>query len=243
MKRALILFFTICFISQSAEAQLWKMNKYELSAGFGPTFFFGDVGGFSNGENSLGFKDLTSLQTRANADLSFKYRISQDISARLSLSGGFLKATDRRGSNNWRHFNAAITYFSPTLLGEYYFFKNRLENNYRFHRTGEIRGAITFFRSLDMYAFTGIGGMLYSVKGNDELENNPRGFNSGGFTAVIPIGLGAKYVYSPSVDFGVEISGRYALSDGIDGYTSQFSKHNDVYYSLNFVVIYKFNTK
>ena len=33
----------------------------------------------------------------------------------------------------------------------------------------------------------------------------------------------------------------FTLADYPDGYTSQYSKHNDVYFYLNFVVIYKIN--
>lgn len=241
MKRPLLFLFLFCLVSQFSEAQLWKMKRYEVSAGAGPTFFFGDVGGYSNGENILGLKDMTFLQTRFNLDFGIKYRFSQTINARFSFSTGLLKATDERGSNEDRGYEASTTYFQPALIGEYYFVKNRSENSYQFVSSGR-RVMRTFFSSLDFYAFTGIGGMNYTVKGNDALVNNPNGFDSGGFTAVIPIGVGTSLVYSPNFNFGLEIGGRYAFSDGLDGYTSQYSSANDVYYFLNFVVTYKMKT-
>ncbi len=49
-------------------------------------------------------------------------------------------------------------------------------------------------------------------------------------------------VYSPNFNFGLELGGRYAFTDYLDGYTSQFSKANDVYYFLNFTITYKLKT-
>lgn len=241
MKRPLLILFFLCLLSQFSEAQLWKMRRFEAAAGVGPTFFFGDVGGYSIGENILGLKDFTFLQTRINLDLSVKYRITQSVTARFSFSTGLLKATDERGSNEGREFEASVTYFQPALIGEYYFIKNISENSYKFASSGK-RFFQTFFSSLDVYAFTGIGGMSYSVEGNEALVNNAKGFNSGGFAAVIPVGVGTNLIYSQNINFGLEFGGRYAFSDGLDGYTSQYSSANDVYYFLNFVFTYKMKT-
>jgi len=241
MKRPLLILFLFCLVSQFSEAQLWKMKRYEASAGVGPTFFFGDVGGYSIGENILGLKDVTFQQIRLNLDLSVKYRITQSITARFSFSTGLLKATDERGSNEGREFEASTFYYQPALIGEYYFIKNRSENSYLFVSSGK-KFLKTLINSLDFYAFTGIGGMGYSVDGNEKLVNNPNGFDSGGFTPVIPIGVGTSLIYTPAINMGIEFGGRYTLSDGLDGYTSQYSSANDVYYFLNFVVTYKMKT-
>jgi hypothetical protein len=241
MKRPLLILSLLCLLTQFSEAQLWKMKRYEAAAGIGPTFFFGDVGGYSNGKNIIGLKDMTFLQTRVNVGLNVKYRISQAVSARVNFAAGLLKATDERGSNLDRGYETSTTFFEPTIIGEYYFIKNRAENSYVFLKRGR-RVFSTFFSSLDFYVFSGIGGMIYSVNGNDKVVNNPNGFDSGGFAAVIPIGVGTSMIFSPNINFGVELGGRYALSDGLDGYTSQFSSKNDVYYSLNFTVTYKMKT-
>lgn len=240
MKRSFLLLVLFFLMHQLADAQLWKLRRYELSGGIGPTFFFGDVGGYSQGENILGIKDMSFLQTRINGDISFKYRITQSVSARLSFSGGLLKATDERGSNEGREFEASTTFFEPALIGEYYFIKNRSENSYLFASSGK-RFFSSLFKSLDFFAFTGIGGMKYTVSGNEALESN-QNFNSGGFTAVIPVGVGTNMIFSRSINFGVEFGGKYAFSDYLDGYTSQYSSSNDVYYFLNLVVTYKIKT-
>ena len=76
---------------------------------------------------------------------------------------------------------------------------------------------------------------------NDYL--NSKNQKSSGFTGVVPAGIGATLIYTPNLNFGVELGGRYTLTDYIDGYHSeQYSKANDVYYLLNFTVTYKLKT-
>jgi hypothetical protein len=239
MKRYILIILLFCLIVPLSEAQLWKMKRYEAVAGLGPTLFFGDIGGFSKTKNILGIRDMSFLQTRFDLNLNLKYRITQDINARLSLTYGFLHATDARGSNEARGFEASISIFEPALMGEYYFIKNRAENSYLFTK-GRGDGLGGFFRSLDFYVFTGIGGLSYSIRGNDKLVN--QGIDPGGFTTVIPVGLGTTMIFSPDFNFGVEIGGRYSFSDNLDGYTSQYSSSNDVYYFFNFTVTYKLKT-
>ena len=53
------------------------------------------------------------------------------------------------------------------------------------------------------------------------------------------LGLGSTMIYSPNFNFGVELTGRYTFSDNLDGYTSQYSSSNDVYYFFNFTITYK----
>jgi hypothetical protein len=243
MKRSVLIILLFCVLAPLTEAQLWKMRRYEASAGLGPSLFFGDVGGYSKTKNILGLRDMSFLQTRFNINASLKYRISQDINARLSLTYGLLRATDIRGSNENRGFETSISIFEPALIGEYYFIKNRAESSYLFTKgRGVSLGRI--FRSLDFYLFTGFGGVSFSGKPNDLLRAKQvsEGFKTRGFTAVIPAGLGTSLVYSPNLNFGIEVGGRYTFSDNLDGYTSQYSSSNDVYYFFNFTIAYKLKT-
>jgi len=239
MKRTVLTLLLLCFIVSFAEAQIWKLKRYEITAGFGPSFFFGDIGGYSQTKNLLGLRDITLKQTRFDFNASLKYRINQAINIRLSLTSGFLHATDIRGSNENRGFESSILIFEPAFIGEYYFIKNKAENSYLFTK-GKNSGLFGFIKSLDFYIFSGIGGLVYSVKGNSRLENF--GINPGGFTTVIPVGVGSTLVYSPNFNFGVELNYRYSFSDHLDGYTSQYSRSNDVYYFFNFIITYKLKT-
>jgi len=239
MKRSILIILLFWLLVPFSEAQLWKMKRYEAVAGFGPTLFFGDIGGFSKAKNILGIRDVSFLQTRFDLNFNLKYRIAYNFNARLSLSYGFLHATDERGSNEARGFEASISIFEPALIGEYYFIKNQAENSYLFTK-GRSNGVGGLFSSLDFYFFTGIGGLNYSIKGNEQLADF--GIETGGFTTVIPVGLGTTLVYSPEFNFGVEFGGRYAFSDYLDGYSSQYSSSNDVYYFFNFTITYKLKT-
>jgi len=236
MKRPILTILLLIFFIQVSQAQLWKLKRVELSGGMGTATFFGDIGGFSHGENSWGFKDITFLQTRYSINLSAKYRFSQVISARLSLSYGLLHATDERGSNEVRGYEASTSIFEPALIGEYYFVKNRAETSYLFNK-GRGKGIIRLMRSLDFYAFTGIGGLSYSIEPNEKLSEH--GLDSRGFTAVVPLGLGGNLSAYPNLKFGLELGFRYALTDNLDGYTSQFSSANDVYYFFHINVTYR----
>ena len=239
MKRSILIILIFCMVVPLSNAQLWKMRRWEAVGGAGPSLFMGDIGGFSRTKNFLGLRDMTFLQTRFDLNGNLKYRLSRDINLRLSLTYGLLHATDVRGSNEGRLYEASTSVFEPALLGEYYFIKNKAENSYLF-----VRGKSGFIKlllsSLDFYAFTGIGGLAYTVKGNDALV--ARDMTNGGFTAVIPAGLGTTLIYSPNLNFGFEVGRRYAFTDFLDGYTSQYSKANDVYYFLNFTVTYKMKT-
>ncbi len=239
MKRCILVILMFCFAVPFSQAQLWKLRRWETVVGVGPSFFFGDIGGFSRTKNILGIRDLTYLQTRFNINGNLKYRITRDVNARISLTHALLRANDERGSNEGRAFDATTSVFEPAVMGEYYFIKNTTENSYLFIKSKE-RFIFGLLKSLDFYAFAGFGGLLYSVKGNDALISH--GMETGGFSPVIPAGLGTKLIFSPNLNFGVEVGGRYAFTDYIDGYTSQYSKANDVYYFLNFTVTYKLKT-
>jgi hypothetical protein len=239
MKRSILTLLLFSFIVSITSAQIWTLKRWEATAGIGPSFFFGDIGGYSQTKNILGLRDITFKQTRLDFNANLKYRINQYLNVRLSLTSGILHATDIRGSNENRGFQATTLIIEPALIGEFYFIKNKAENSYLFMK-GDKPGLNEFLKSLDFYVFSGVGGCGYSIKGNTALEKH--GYNPGGFTAVIPIGLGCTQIYSPNFNFGVELSYRYSFSDNLDGYTSQYSRSNDVYYFLNFTITYKLKT-
>jgi hypothetical protein len=91
-----------------------------------------------------------------------------------------------------------------------------------------------------LYVFAGAGGLFYFVSPNEILESSPRYVGSKHVTMVIPGGIGIKYAVMPKISVGAELGGRYTFTDYLDGYTSPFSKFNDVYYSFAVVLNYKF---
>lgn len=244
MKRSIFAFILFCCISQISDGQLWKMRRWEAKLGVGPSFSFPDIGGYSIGDNYFGFKDLSYRQTRFNINGNIKYRFSRTANARLSLTYAMLHATDIRGSNEGREYEANTSLFEPALLCEYYFIKNKYESSYLFMRGKSLWALLS---SLDFYAFTGVGGASFSVKGNDALIergiSQPGSTDFAGFSLVVPAGIGATLVYNPNLNLGVEFTGRWANTDYLDGFDPPtVSKVNDVYYFLNFTVTYKLKT-
>lgn len=243
MKRLILLLMLGLLVMPHAEAQLWKSKRYEATAGLGTSQFYGDVGGYTIGENALGFRDITLKQTRFNVSGTFRYFIIDEVAARLSLSYIMLHATDSRGSNESRGYAALTSIFEPALIGEYYFVRNRERNSYSFQTfQGRARNRLKdFFNSIDVYALAGVGGASYSASVNEALALRDQ--KNRGFTAVIPIGLGAKLTYNPNILFGVEFCGRYSFSDYLDGYHSpRFSARNDVYQTFSFTFNYRIKT-
>jgi hypothetical protein len=239
MKKLLCLVALFIFLSTITKAQLWKIHRYELSGGIGTSQLYGDIGGYSNGENILGLKDFAFRHTRFNINGSLRYRITENISARVNLVFGFLHSTDSKGSNTGRGFESGTVFAETSLIGEYYFIKNKGENSYVFLK-GKNSILYSIFQSLDFYAFTGIGGLIYNVTPNSILS--PYVNQRSGLTGVVPVGLGVSMIYNSKFNIGVELGGRFTFTDNLDGYTSVHSKANDVYHLLNFTFIYKINT-
>ena len=249
VKRLIVMCMVVSLTAPFVSGQLWKMKRYEATAAIGTSQFYGDIGGFTIGENALGIRDLTFRQTRFSVNGSFRYFITDNIAARLSLTYLMTHADDLRGSNNdGRLFKTSSFIYEPALLGEYYFVRNRERNSflfqtYRYRRANRLRD---FFRSVDVYALTGIGGADYNVfYGNDKIQlkwDQDPSLRRSGFTAVIPLGVGAKVAIDPNLLLGVELAGRYALSDYLDGYTSEWSKRNDVYHTFSVTLNYRIKT-
>lgn len=234
MKRYLFIIIIFCLTAKISDAQLWKLKRWEAEFGIGPSFAFPDIGGYSIGKNLLGFRDLSFRQTRFDINGNIRFRISRTVNTRLSLTYAMLHSTDSRGSNEGRKMESTTNLFEPALIGEYYFVKNKYESSYLFLKG---KGVQALIRSLDFYAFTGAGGVVYNVKGNEKLVSYR--LKSSGISAVIPFGLGATLIYTPNLNFGLELGGRYTFTDYLDGYTSQFSRARDVYYLLNLTITYK----
>lgn len=248
-KRLIVMCMVVLLTAPFVSAQLWKMKRYEATAAVGTTQFYGDIGGFTIGENALGFRDITLKQTRFSVNGSFRYFITDNIAARLSFTWGMLHADDVRGSNDdSRLYEISSFIYEPALLGEYYVVRNRERNSflyqtYMYRRNNRLRD---FFRSIDVYALTGFGGAGYNVfYGNDRIQttwsDDPTLMRSG-FAGVIPLGVGAKMTLDPNLLIGVEFAGRYTLSDYLDGYTSPWSKRNDAYHTFSVTVNYRIKT-
>jgi hypothetical protein len=238
MKRVFLLLLLLAFIYPVTNAQLWKLRRYEIYGGIGTAQVFGDIGGYSIGENALGLKDLMIKQTRFNLKAGMRYRIQEKFALTFDLDFGLMSASDAKGSNESRGYESSISLFETIFKAEYYFLKNNAESSYRFIKGERMFNSV--LARLDGYVYTGLGPAFYSAKPNEALEE--RDIKNSGVALAIPVGLGFNYLFRPNSMIGLDFGMRYTTSDYIDGYTSQYSSRNDVYYFMTFVFTQKLKT-
>jgi len=132
--------------------------------------------------------------------------------------------------------------FEPALTVRYSFLKGgkAFGTTAVFNR----RGMVNSYGTADIYVFAGVGGLLSKAKVIDDSGEiyapGSRGLNNNlRFDAVFPLGAGFKYDIDAWWSLGVEVNGRFALSDYIDGFATENSEYNDSYLTTNIKAIYK----
>lgn len=233
-----ILTVLLLLFTNSAFSQLWKISRLEVSAGAGTSHFFGDIGGYISNENYLGFRDISIHNTGFVAAGAARYRMTQKFAVRLNIAGGLFRSSDRWGSHMGRGYESYTVHFEPSLLGEFYIYRNKMENSYLFikgYRTPQYRAADYY----DLYLFAGLGGLAWDVTPNPELALRLQ--KADGFSNVIPAGIGANRVFRGNIKAGFELGGRYVMSDLPDGYAG-LGSDRDIYYFLTLNMIWRIKT-
>lgn len=216
-------------ISSAGQAQNF-INNTEFNLGAGTTHFFGDIGGYPRGDNALGLRDITRENTGFNISAGVRYRISTFFATRISFATGKFNVSDNIGSNKERGFEASISFFEPSITGEFYFIRNKLDR--RFNGARRFNGNYPFWDYLDAYAFAGIGTVFFDLNPNVALALRRTTGND--YLIVSPAGAGVTRKISGRSKLGFEIGGRYVFGDGLDGYGSRGS-HNDIYYFADLI--------
>lgn len=256
MKRAFVLLMVFTLISFACEAQLrnprsygskarssdrmWQYRRWEIMSGIGTAQLYGDIGGFSQGENALGFKDFSFKNIRFSINGGMRYWLNPSFALRANLAIAGLHTTDSRGSNEGRGFESSTFIIEPSVLGEYDILKANYEAMNVFRR-GNKNLIASLLNTINVYAFAGVGASVFNVKLIEGIGYSGT-TSDGGIAAVIPVGIGARMQYNSRISFGIEWSNRFAINDYIDGYTSPFSNHNDMYRFFNFTYCYKLRT-
>lgn len=242
MKKYILSFFLIgAIVNDGISQELWKLRRIDLTGAAGVTHFMGDVGGFTEGINYLGFRDLSVHNTGWYASLSVEYRIASRVSARADFSGGYLSADDIRGSNTDRGFTSQMVFFEPALITEFSFLKNKMENRY-LHLRGK---STTHYRETsyyDIYILGGLGLISYTIKPNPILESAPQRTALSGLEPVIPVGIGIARSLPRHAKAGLELGRRFTFTDALDGYSARGSRR-DVYYFLSLNYTWSIRTR
>lgn len=130
MKRLLISLIICLFFGFTADAQVWKMRRYEALFGLGTTHYFGDIGGYSKGDNLMGLKDIDFTQIRPSFYVGMRYKIYETVALKLNLSYGYLHGDDAGDVNDARNFKFYTGIFEPSLQVEYSFIKEKEAMSY-----------------------------------------------------------------------------------------------------------------
>ncbi len=236
MKR-LFLISIVLFISLSSFSQAWKVRRFEVWGGLSVLQFYGDIGGSASANNLYGLKDIKLNSTRPGFNIGVSFRLEERIYLHGTNTFGFLSASDKNSRNSTRGYAFSAIANELSIQGVIFLIK---ENQNYYYSIMKKRGGLNRVnRPLSVYVFAGLGGLFYKTIPKDNLVGSPRLDNSQTLTLTAPVGLGAKLAFSPKVSYGVELGARYVFSDQLDGLTTQFSKHNDLYYIINFKVIYR----
>jgi hypothetical protein len=239
MKKGIYIIFLITFfLPYFSNAQVWKMRRYEALVGVVSSNYFGDIGGYSKGENALGLKDFRLFQTRPGLYIGARYKILENVAVKLNFTLAFLHGTDEGGVNEGRNFKFSTTVFEPSVQVEYYFLPEKASQSYLMMKG---KGIGAFHPSFSACVFAGLGGGFFGTKKLENLEDVVLEEYSKS-ALVIPIGVGVKIGLTPKLSAGFDLGGRFTTTDYLDAYTSQYSKSNDVYYFGIINFIYKLKT-
>jgi hypothetical protein len=238
MKRTALLILVLAMLyPATTNAQTWRMKRYEGIFGIGTSHYFGDIGGYSKGENALGFKDFSISSTRPSIYLGARYKVYEVLAVKLNLITGFLSGSDEGGVNEGRNYKFSATIFEPSIQAEFSFLREQEARSYLMMKG---KGMRTFRSSISAYAFAGIGGGFFWPKAKENLESVELDYNKA--TLVVPMGLGAKYGLNSNWSIGFELGLRLTTTDYLDAYTSPHSKSNDIYYFAVINGVYKIRT-
>lgn len=235
-----LLLLLLC-LPLTADAQKWKLRRYEALFGVGTSNYFGDIGGSADADNLWGIKDIKIRSTRPSFYLGARYKIRANVAVKMNLMYGFIAGDDEGSKNTDRGFKFYSHIFEPSFQAEYSIIseEQRRRSGAMFNK----RGMMNNYSQFNVYLYAGIGGLFYSPVENEALKSGvyyEPGYKKYGIS--FPAGIGAKYVISQSWSIGAEFGVRWTTTDYLDAYTSRYSTANDLYYFTHVHGIYRIRT-
>ena len=241
MKKQITLLYIILFlIPVFSYGQKWKLTRQEIMGGVGIANYFGDIGGAADPDASV-IADVDFAYTRPNLMIGYRYRLTERLAAKGSLTYANFYGSDAGSKNEARNYA-----FSSNLIElyghvEYHITKEQQLITYS---TMALRSGLKRLNaSINVYVFAGLGGSYFKPKAKEEFLGSER-FNGGkNLALVFPVGLGAKYPLRSDLFIGMELTARLTTSDYIDGFSPDASNANDLYYLTTIYVSYKIKPK
>ena len=219
----------------STHGQSWRSTPNEIHGGITFSNYFGDIGGWSGDNNWYGIRDLNIARSRPGISAGIRHIPLNYIAFNGSMVAGWLSGSDHGGKNPERGYVFNTVFIEPSIRTEFLAVRDRPLFGRRVNRRGLVRNYATF----SAYFFGGVGAAFYHVMPNELLAERQQrdGIEYSPVTVVLPAGLGVKLGIRNYTDVGLEVGGRYALNDYVDGLTTDTSTSNDIYYitSVNMV--------
>ena len=226
-----LLIFTLPVLGQS-----WRTSAYEVNLGIGTANYFGDIGGSADENTWYGIKDLDVKRSRPVMSGGLRYMVRRNLAVNGGLYYAWLSGTDKGGKNDGRGYVFNTIIFEPSARIEFFPIIDQ-----RILSGVNRRGLVRNYGTLSVYLYGGAGAVVYYVMPNEDLEARQERDNIefSPVTLVLPAGIGLKVGINNTTDIGIDIGGRYALNDYIDGFTSPTSTSNDIYYLTTIQLVYR----
>lgn len=237
MKRILWIFIPVMltFTGIDANAQRWKLRRYEVDFGLSAVPFYGDIGlanrPFANAFNGL----------RPSLGVTPRFFIRQNMAVSLDLSYLMFGGQDKEGESHSRVYSFNANVFQHYARMEYYLVGTGRQRGSGIYNR---RGMINNYNRLIVYLYAGAGGILSSAIVTDEEGNEPLD-NTGYYPGMqyglgFPVGGGFKMNLDPRWSIGLEMGYHFTTTDLLDGYSKEeFSNYNDTYYLVTFKAVYR----
>jgi hypothetical protein len=243
-KCGLVLLATVCSHLPSFSQE--SSPVWEAGISIGPTNFLGDLGG-NAGKGTTFLKDNNFPMTKFMFGAFLTYQPSELYGFRLAINRGTLEGDDAvikgkgglEEARKYRNSNFRSRITEAMILGEFYP-TVLLEND-----------PSDVFMRLRPYVALGIGVFHFNPQGTDPLSGawvdlKPLHTEGEGFAQYpgrkeykltqvnIPMGFGAKYFLSESVNLGLEILHRTTFTDYIDDVSTTYVDPSVFYANLPF---------
>ncbi len=210
MKIIFSIVLSLIFTISMAQFHRKKGPLLDINGGIGVTPVFADIGKMSLGPA------ITA---------GFRYHKGDHFSLKLSAHTALFLGDDLGTKNAGRGLDYMTFIAEPSVQLEYTFLKEK--------RASNRHGKMTTRPKVRPYIFVGGGGVYFAPEvSGDDLSAVTTDYKK--FSIALIGGAGFLHHFQPHFLWGVELGGRYLMTDYLDGFSPESSHSSDMY---NFVTI------
>jgi hypothetical protein len=216
MKRTLLQLTILLSIPSLSFAQY----RWDVGGSMGASNYLGDIGGKEQTRRDF-VADIKFSQTHVALSGFARYKFSQNISAKTSLTYARISGDDRFSTNpgrEGRNLSFRNDMFELSAVGEFYFIDVR-----------DVGHAFRYRDDFRAYVFAGVGGLYSNPKAEyngdwialQPLETEAVHYNKIQF--VLPTGVGVAYTINKNHRIGWELGWRTTFTDYLDDISTVYA--------------------